>query len=181
MLLEYYRALVDLFYSLIVAEVFDFEINPNILWKCEKKIIFFFKFLIFFFTYSFEIASFKIFCPILYGCSTNTKCFKFCPAICATSIAPAVARVSESITKNKMRAFSFARCSNSIKSGVHCDTCCKKIIKKKICTKKNKKNDCEVCAYEFRSMRHRSIFQTFHFLNLRLIDFPFNYSSHCYI
>lgn len=47
----------------------------------------------------------------------------FCPAIFAASIAPADALVSESITKNKTRAFSLARCSSSMRSGVHCETC----------------------------------------------------------
>lgn len=61
----------------------------------------------------------------LYGCNTNTKCLVFWPAMYAASMAPADARVSESITKNKTRAFSFARCSSSIKSGVQSDTCWK--------------------------------------------------------
>lgn len=59
----------------------------------------------------------------LYGCKTNTKCLEFCPAMWAASMAPADARVSESITKNSTRAFSLARCSSSIRSGVQSDTC----------------------------------------------------------
>lgn len=39
-------------------------------------------------------------------------------------MAPDAPRVSESITKNNTRAFSLARCSNSIKSGVQSETCC---------------------------------------------------------
>lgn len=35
----------------------------------------------------------------------------------------AVARVSESITKNSTRAFSLARCSSSMRSGVQSETC----------------------------------------------------------
>lgn len=41
------------------------------------------------------------------------------------SMAPADARVSESITKNRTRAFSLARCSRAMRSGVHCETCWK--------------------------------------------------------
>lgn len=47
------------------------------------------------------------------------------PEILPASMVAADARVSESITKNRTRAFSLARCSNSIRSGVHSDTCCK--------------------------------------------------------
>lgn len=50
--------------------------------------------------------------------------FWFCPAMCAASIAPAEARVSESMTKKSTRAFSLARCSRAMRSGVHCETCC---------------------------------------------------------
>lgn len=39
-------------------------------------------------------------------------------------MAPADALVSESITKNSTRAFSLARCSRAMRSGVHCETCC---------------------------------------------------------
>lgn len=63
-------------------------------------------------------------CSGLYGLNTTTKCLGFCPARYATSMAADDARVSESITKNNTRAFSFARCSNSIRSGVQSDTCC---------------------------------------------------------
>ena len=43
--------------------------------------------------------------------------------MCAASMAPADARVSESMTKKSTRAFSLARCSNSIRSGVQSETC----------------------------------------------------------
>lgn len=75
-------------------------------------------------TYWCEIGSFRIFWFGLYGCKTNTSCLQFWPAMCAASMAPADARVSESITKNNTRAFSLARCSSSMRSGVQSDTCC---------------------------------------------------------
>lgn len=76
-------------------------------------------------TYSSEIDSLRIFWLRLYGWRTRMRGFWFWPAMCAASMAPAEARVSESMTKNKTRAFSFARCSRAMRSGVHCETCCK--------------------------------------------------------
>lgn len=67
--------------------------------------------------------SLRIFWLRLYGWRTRMRGFWFCPAMCAASIAPAEARVSESITKKRTRAFSFARCSRAMRSGVHCETC----------------------------------------------------------
>lgn len=76
-------------------------------------------------TYCGETGSLKMHCSRLYGCNTRTKCCELMPEILPASMVAADARVSESITKNRTRAFSLARCSNSIRSGVHSDTCCK--------------------------------------------------------
>lgn len=77
-------------------------------------------------THCADRGSFKMLCSRWYGCSTSTKCLVFWPAMCAASIAPADALVSESMTKNRTRAFSLARCSSSIRSGVQSETCCAK-------------------------------------------------------
>lgn len=71
-----------------------------------------------------ETGSLKMHWSRLYGCNTRTKCCELMPEMLPASMEAADARVSESITKNKTRAFSLARCSNSIRSGVHSDTCC---------------------------------------------------------
>lgn len=123
-LTEYCRELANPYASLIVLIIVDFEKGPCTRWKysnCKNKI----KTNDAMLTYSANKVSFKIFCWGLYGRRTSTNRLEFFPAIWATSIAPAVDLVCESITKKRTRAFSFARCSSSSRSGVHSETCCK--------------------------------------------------------